>query len=383
MMKPKILTVDDSKTIRLIVAKTFKAFDCDIFEASNGVEGLAIAAREKPNVIILDLTMPVMDGAEMLAKLKANPELKTIPVIMLTAEAGRENVLRIAKLGVRDYLIKPFKETMLIDRVGRVVELRPAGGELAAKRFDDPLQIIVVDDKPAIVEQIRHGLSDTPWNIQSKPTVGQAMEICNILAPDAILVSLALADNAGFSLFQMIKASPRLKNVPIFALSVKTATDEQARAQQCGFAGVVTKPIDCDDLRAKICKALNLDTTYRYFEIKKDVLALKVPADFSAAVATDMSERLRDKITEAVNSGVEKVVIDMSRVTAADANVVKFGLTVAQTCEEFSLKQRMVGTDAISLECKNYEETKDWQFESSFEEALAALNGSSLASAAV
>ena len=85
---------------------------------------------------------------------------------------------------------------------------------------------------------------------------------------------------------------------------------------------------------------------------------------------------------EAVNSGVEKVVIDMSRVLAADASVVKFGLTVAQTCEEFSLKQRMVGTDAISLECKNYEETKDWRFESSFEEALAALNGSSLASEA-
>jgi two-component system, cell cycle response regulator len=326
--------------------------------------------------------MPVMDGAEMLAKLKANPELKSVPVIMLTAEAGRENVLRIAKLGVRDYLIKPFKETLLVDRVGRVVELRPAGGDVPSKRFDDPLQIVVVDDKPAIVEHIRHGLSDTPWNVQSKATVGQAMEICNILVPDAILVSLALADNGGFSLFQMLKASPRLKNVPIFALSVKTAAEEQTRAQQCGFAGVVTKPIDCDDLKAKITRALNLDTTYRYFEIRKDVLALKVPADFTAAVGTEIGARLREKMTEAVNSGVEKVVIDLSRVTNPDASIVKFGLTVAQTCEEFSLKQRMVGTDAISLECKNYEETKDWQFESSFEEALAALNGSSLASEA-
>lgn len=381
-MKPRILTVDDSKTIRLIVAKTFKAFECEIFEASNGVEGLQIAAREKPNVIILDLTMPVMDGAEMLARLKANADLRGIPVIMLTAEAGRENVLRIAKLGVRDYLIKPFKETMLIDRVGRVIELRPAGGELPPRRFDDPLQIVVVDDKPAIVEHIRHGVSDTPWNVQSKGTVGQAMEICNILVPDAMLVSLALPDNGGFSLFQMMKASPRLKNVPIFGLSVKTAAEEQTRAQQCGFSGIVTKPIDCDDLKAKISRAVNLDTTYRYFEIRKGVLALKVPANFSPAVETDIEARLRDKITEAVNSGVEKVVIDLSRVTKADASVVKFGLTVAQTCEEFSLKQRMVGTDAISLECKNYEETKDWQFESSFEEALAALNGGPLASEA-
>lgn len=381
-MKPKILTVDDSKTIRLIVAKAFKAFDCDVLEASNGVEGLALASREKPSVIILDLTMPVMDGAEMLSKLKANPELKGIPVIMLTAEAGRENVLRIAKLGVRDYLIKPFKEELLIDRVGRVIDLRPKGSGSSAKRFDDPLQIVVVDDKPAIVEHIRHGLSNTSWNIQSKPNVAQAMELCNIVLPDAILVSLSLPDGAGFSFFQMLKASPRLKNVPVFALSVKTAADEQTRAQQAGFTAVVTKPIDCDDLKAKIARALSLDTSYRYFEIHRGVLALRIPAAFDPNIGEQIGLNLRGKIAEAVDSGVDKVVIDMSEVTNADANVVKFGLTIAQTCEEFSLKQRMVGSDAISLECKNYEETKDWKFESSFEEALAALNGGSLASAA-
>lgn len=89
-MKSKILTVDDSKTIRLIVAKAFKQFDVDIFEASNGIEGLAVAAREKPDIIILDITMPVMDGAECIAKLKSSSNLKAIPVIMLTAESGRE-----------------------------------------------------------------------------------------------------------------------------------------------------------------------------------------------------------------------------------------------------------------------------------------------------
>jgi two-component system cell cycle response regulator len=120
-MRQKILTVDDSKTIRLIVAKAFKPFDCDICEAANGIEGLSVAAHERPDLIILDLTMPIMDGAEMLGKLKLNPELRTIPVIMLTAEAGRDSVLRIAKLGVRDYLIKPFKEEVLIDRVGRII----------------------------------------------------------------------------------------------------------------------------------------------------------------------------------------------------------------------------------------------------------------------
>jgi two-component system cell cycle response regulator len=105
------------------VGKAFRTYDVQMFEATNGEEGLAAAAREKPDLIILDVTMPVMDGVTMLTKLKEEPELKTIPVIMLTAESGRENVLQIAKLGVRDYLVKPFKEDQLIEKAGRMCHL--------------------------------------------------------------------------------------------------------------------------------------------------------------------------------------------------------------------------------------------------------------------
>ena len=123
-MPTKILSVDDSKTIWMIVGKAFKSYDCQMCEAANGEEGLAVAAKERPDLIILDVTMPVMDGVTMLTKLKEDPELKSIPVIMLTAESGRENVLQIAKLGVRDYLVKPFKEDQLIEKAGRIVTLQ-------------------------------------------------------------------------------------------------------------------------------------------------------------------------------------------------------------------------------------------------------------------
>jgi len=123
-MATKILSVDDSRTIRMIVGRTFKPYNCQIVEAGNGEEGLAAAAREQPDLIILDVTMPVMDGVTMLGKLKEDPALKTIPVIMLTAESGRENVLQIAKLGVRDYLVKPFKEEQLIEKASRIVTLQ-------------------------------------------------------------------------------------------------------------------------------------------------------------------------------------------------------------------------------------------------------------------
>ena len=121
----KILSVDDSKTIRLIVKRTFAPYDCMVLEASNGEEGLTVAAAEKPDLIVLDITMPIMDGITMLTKLKENPDLKSIPVIMLTAESGRENVAFIAKLGVRDYLVKPFQDAQLIEKVQRVISLQP------------------------------------------------------------------------------------------------------------------------------------------------------------------------------------------------------------------------------------------------------------------
>jgi two-component system cell cycle response regulator len=123
-MPTKILSVDDSKTIRMIVKRTFAPYDATVFEAGNGEEGLATASAEKPDLIVLDITMPVMDGVTMLTKLKESPELKSIPVIMLTAESGRENVANIAKLGVRDYLVKPFKDEQLIEKVCRVITLQ-------------------------------------------------------------------------------------------------------------------------------------------------------------------------------------------------------------------------------------------------------------------
>ena len=90
---------------------------------SSDLEGLALATSTKPDLIILDITMPVMDGVTMLGKMKESPALKGIPVIILSAESGRENVAYIAKLGVRDYLVKPFKDEQLIEKVVRVIPL--------------------------------------------------------------------------------------------------------------------------------------------------------------------------------------------------------------------------------------------------------------------
>jgi len=374
-MKQKILTVDDSNTIRLIVARAFGSFDCDILEAVNGVEGLAVAARELPDIILLDFIMPIMDGAEMLSKLKSSPALKNIPVVMLTAEAGREDVLRIAKLGVRDYILKPFEEEIVVERVSRIIDLKAKGNALIkVKRFDEPIAILLVDDKPAIVEQIRAGLADTPWRVHGCGQSGEAVDHCSQNVPDVIFVSLSLPDNGAYTLFQGLGASAKTKSVPVFALCVKTAVDDQARAQQAGFTGIITKPLEFEDIKGKIARALHLDTSYKYFEQRSGVLVLKLPAQFTPTVANEIIVHLRTKVSEAVDAGLDKMVVDLSLLRATDVNLVKLGLSAIQLCQELSLKHRLIGSDVMSQNCKNYEETKDWQFVSTFEDALAALN---------
>ncbi len=153
-MALKVLTVDDSKTIRMIVRKAFQPYNCTLVEAENGVEGLAAATKERPNLIVLDITMPVMNGVEMLDRLKGEADLKEIPVIMLTAESGKDNVMNIVKKGIKDYMVKPFKGEELIERVKKIIPLAPREEETEerkAARYFSQIEDIVVLTLPAKV----------------------------------------------------------------------------------------------------------------------------------------------------------------------------------------------------------------------------------------
>lgn len=121
-MPLKILTVDDSKTVRIIIRNAFKRFDCEIIEAGNGVEGLE-KAKTKPDLVLLDITMPVMDGLAMLQGMRAEPELQQIPVVMLTAEGQKTSADQALALGSNGYLVKPFSNDTLIQQVSRLLPL--------------------------------------------------------------------------------------------------------------------------------------------------------------------------------------------------------------------------------------------------------------------
>lgn len=123
MSLPKILSVDDSRTMRMMVKRVFRPFQCELFEAADGMEGLEAAITHQPDLIVLDYNMPVMDGVAMLRKMREHDNIKRTPVIMLTAEDSNEIISTVARLGVRDYIIKPFEDENLLSKVARIINL--------------------------------------------------------------------------------------------------------------------------------------------------------------------------------------------------------------------------------------------------------------------
>jgi two-component system cell cycle response regulator len=373
-MRHKILTVDDSKTVRIIVRKAFKSYDCEIFEAANGVEGLALAAKEMPDLILLDVTMPVMDGVEMLTKLKADPNLKGIPVMMLTAEGGRDNVLKIAKIGVRDYIVKPFKEDALLEKSARVIDLKPiADIAVKAKTIFDPATVLVVEDKPAIIQQIQEGLKHTPWTIIGVSTQGEAIDFFTRTPPDIALVSLTLPDESAFGVFRIVRANPKSKYTPLFGLVVKTETIPQQQAQTVGFTSIITKPIDMNELEGKMAKAMNLDSSPRYYGTDGDTLVMKLPENCTQSALAESASYMKPKFAEAVDAGRNRTLIDIRPLKSLHIGIIKHLFQATQMCQDLGMQLAIVASPGIVAECKGFEDTRGWPFFESMDDAKASF----------
>lgn len=115
--QPKILVVDDEQDLISTVEYRLKFSNCQVVTAANGQEGLEKAAEELPDLILLDTNMPVMNGHEMLRELRANPETAHIPVIMLTAQYGTQDIAAASAYDIADYITKPFDFAELIEKV--------------------------------------------------------------------------------------------------------------------------------------------------------------------------------------------------------------------------------------------------------------------------
>lgn len=120
--KAKILVVDDEPNIVQTLKDRLEMNDYEVITASNGREGLQIALSERPDVVLLDIIMPVMDGHEMLEALRKESSGRYSSVIMLTAKYQIEDIERAKDSGIDDYIVKPFDMSKLLEKIELIME---------------------------------------------------------------------------------------------------------------------------------------------------------------------------------------------------------------------------------------------------------------------
>lgn len=127
MISPTILCVDDSPLVHSLVTRALAPYDIRLVHAEDGMMGLYFAVNESPEVVLLDVKMPGLNGYQLLESLRREPRTRDVSVLVITSETVRENVLRLLKFGIQDYIVKPFDESTLVERISRHTRLHRRG----------------------------------------------------------------------------------------------------------------------------------------------------------------------------------------------------------------------------------------------------------------
>lgn len=117
----KILVVDDNTTIIMLIKTKLAANGYEVLSAYNGETGWLAIARDKPDLVLLDIMMPRMDGFQVFEKMLSDPSINGIPVIFLTASGQREDEKRAMEMGARHFLTKPFSPNHLLEIVNKLL----------------------------------------------------------------------------------------------------------------------------------------------------------------------------------------------------------------------------------------------------------------------
>jgi two-component system cell cycle response regulator len=281
-MSARILVVDDIQANVDVLEAKLSAEYYDVITATRGLKGFDLARREKPDIILLDVMMPDMDGFEVCRRLKADAETRHIPVLMLTALDGRADRLRGLDVGAEDFLTKPIDDVQLMARVrslGRLkvvideLRSREASGrrmgvidnrDLSAAALEMTMggDVLVVDDNPRQMGRIMSALKD-------RHRVSAIGADAAGPPPDLIVTSAHAKAFDGLKVIAKMRSSPAMRHLPILAVVEPDDPARALRALELGAHDVITRPIDEDELRAR---ARTLIRRKRYMDALRTTL---------------------------------------------------------------------------------------------------------------
>jgi signal transduction histidine kinase/CheY-like chemotaxis protein len=209
-----VLVIDDDPTVHDLVKRFLGKEGFRVVTASSGEEGIELAKAIRPQAITLDVMMPGMDGWNVLAKLKKEPELADIPVIMMTMVDNR-NVGYA--LGAADYLLKPIDRQKLTNTLLKY----------QLKIQSNP--ILIVDDDPNIREITRRQLEKGDWQILEAENGRKALAIIAHQIPGLIILDLMMPEMSGFEFVHELREKPEWKEIPVIVVTAKELTQEDAK----------------------------------------------------------------------------------------------------------------------------------------------------------
>ncbi len=295
--KPKILIVDDVIENLHAIINVLRN-DYATIVASSGEKALVLAASEPPpDLILLDIKMPGIDGYEVLQKLKADPVTAEIPVIFVTALSESADEAKGLIMGAVDYITKPINPDLLKTRILTQIELQRYRKKytLFGTSYDNAPQrqpsILVVDDVPENIQELISALSDE-YRIMVANNGNKAIEtVHGDNPPDLILLDIMMPEMDGYEVCRRIKASATGNRIPILFVSVINEPVEKVRGFAIGAADYISKPFDIDEVRARIRTHLELNR-YR--------LHLENLIEARTAALSISEKKLKDNLFDAV-----------------------------------------------------------------------------------
>lgn len=269
-MSARVLVVDDIlPNVKLLEAKLANEY-YDVLTATSGAEALEKVASASPDLVLLDVMMPGMDGFEVCARIKQNPLLAHIPVVMVTALTDKEDKVRGLEAGADDFLSKPINDVALMARVRSLVRLKMALDEwrvrentatqlgVVAERANvmnesaEKARILVVEDKDFEKKKIQETLEDHHDVLVSVSTGIQAMEAVAKQEFDVMIISLNLANEDGLRLCSHLKSNERTRTIPMVMVGEAEDMPRIAHGLEIGAHDYILRPVDRNELRARV-----------------------------------------------------------------------------------------------------------------------------------
>jgi two-component system, cell cycle response regulator len=278
-MTARVLVVDDIlANVRLLEAKLAAEY-FDVVTAMNGVDALEAVQRAKPDIVLLDVMMPGIDGVEVCRRIKSNPLTQHIPVVMVTALDQPEDRVRGLEAGADDFLTKPVNDVSLFCRVKSLVRLKMLTDELRTRTGGDPLRLVnseqpdidskpgnvlVIDNRVAVAERIKGALAgrhDVTVAIEPQ----QALDACSNSqsAFELVIVNLDMEGIDALRICSQLKSMEQTRQTPILIIVDPDDHQRLLRALDMGVNDYLIRPIDKQELLARVATQIR---RYRYTE---------------------------------------------------------------------------------------------------------------------